>query len=179
MNAEPSPDRVKDVVARADGRRRSREAVRVLARLAPGAAALAFVLAIAARLAGWSGAWPMGLGVLILAALAAYVLAHGRRRATSDAIAARVDDDAALHGELRSAHWFASTPAPDAWATYHLDQAATRADAVDWASLYPPVRAARSWIVAGVLAAAALVVNLGVPGFVPAPLAETLAGRAA
>ncbi len=166
-------------MARADGRRRRRDAVRVLARLAPGAAALAFVLAIASRLAGWSGAWPMGLGGLILAALAAYVLVRGRRRATTDAIAARVDDDATLHGELRSAHWFASAPARDAWAAYHVDQAATRTDGVDWASLYPPVRAARSWIVAGVLAAAALGVNIGVPGLVPAPLSEMLAGRAA
>src|SRR5262245_48422297 len=143
MSGTSPSDRVQDIVVRADQRRRSRDAVRLLARCAPMAAGAVLLLAFLVRIFSWSTVWPLLSAGVLGAALVAVVVVLGRRRAPTDAIAARVDDDATLRGELRSAHWFAGASNRDAWADYHLDKAADRADGVDWTALYPPVRAGR------------------------------------
>lgn len=134
-----------------------------LARLAPVAAALVLVLSIVGRFAGWPRYLPPALLAAAAVALAAYVIAVRRTRGTSDTIAAEVDADAGLRGELRSAHWFGTTQQLDEWASYHVDRAAEHAQAVDWGTLYPPVRAARQWIVTGLVGAAAVVLSVSLP----------------
>jgi hypothetical protein len=173
MSGTSPSDRVQDIVVRADQRRRSRDAIRMLVRFAPMAAGAVLVLALLVRIFGWSTVLPVLAAAALTAALAALVVVLGRRRATTDAIAAQVDDDASLRGELRSAHWFAAVSNRDAWADYHLDKAAERADGVDWKALYPPVRANRAWALTGLMVVVALLINLGVPGIVPASWTRT------
>ncbi len=79
-------------------------------------------------------------------------------------MASHVDSDAFLGGELRSAHWFQSQQAAlDEWAEFHLRTAIDRATAVDWAALYPAVRATRNWAGTAVLALAVVGVSVYVP----------------
>lgn len=167
MSGTSASDRVQEIVVSADRRRRSREAVRVLVRLTPIAAAVVLVLAFLARVLAWPVAWPVATAAVFAVALIATVVVLGRRRASTDAIAAQIDDDASLKGELRSAHWFAEASGRDAWADYHLDRAVVQADQVDWRALYPSVRAARSWALTGVMLTAALLISFGVTGLVP------------
>ena len=151
-------------MALADQRRRAQSAVQRLVRAAPMAAGAVLFVAVLARLARISTAVPLALlaGVVVLLALVTWV--RSRRRETTDAIAAAVDRDAALRGELRSAHWFERKGAGDDWTQFHIDRAADRAGGVDWTGLYPPVRAGRSWALSAVLAAAAVVLSVGSPG---------------
>jgi hypothetical protein len=153
---------IRDVVARADRRARARDGGRALARLAPLAAAAVLLLAGAARLAGWRPALVFAALGVAVTALAGYYLLTRRLRPATDAVAARVDADASLDGELRSAHWFAIHPDQDPWTAYHVDRAAERATRVDWAALYPRARAGRAWAAtaACVLAAVALSVSM-------------------
>ncbi len=173
--ASPS-DRVQAVVEHADRRRRGTDAVKLVVRLAPGGAAFFLAAALATRIVGWSWIWPASLAGAIAVALAALVVVRGRSRAATDAIAARVDDDASLRGELRSAHWFSSAASQDAWASYHLSVAADRGEGVDWLALYPSVKAARAWTATGAMAVVALLVVAGVPGLVPARWTQPAGG---
>jgi hypothetical protein len=118
---------------------------------------------VLARLFGWTP-W-LGAGVLVAAgaALLAYAWWAGRARPTSDAVASRVDADAGLHGELRSAHWFESQTAQDAWAKFHLDHATERASAVDWPSLYPGESSVRPWVATAALAVIAVALAFRAP----------------
>jgi len=159
----PSGRVVRELVARADARRRSRRVVVDLARLAPVGAALVLVISVAGRLAGWPRFLPLVLLAALAVALAAFWVVVRSARGTTDTIAAEVDADAGLRGELRSAHWFGKAKELDDWATYHVERAVERAQAVDWAALYPPVRASRQWIVTGLLAVAAAVVTVSLP----------------
>ena len=81
--------------------------------------------------------------------LVLFALYHGRSREISDPVALSIDTDANLNGELRSAHWFATTGSGDEWSAYHVEQAANRIGQVDWSALYPPVRAMKSWAAVG------------------------------
>jgi hypothetical protein len=159
VNASPD-SRVRDAVTGADRRRRSRDAVRQLARLAPLAAGVGLLAAVIGRFAGWPVAVPIGLLVAVFAALGLRTYLLGRAHPPTDAMASRVDADAGLAGELRSAHWFASGEAHDPWALYHLDHAAQRAEGVSWDTLYPPVAAGRAWAGTAALAVAALAAAL-------------------
>jgi len=153
-----------EVVALADQRRRAQGAVQSLVRLAPALAGVALLAAVLARVLRFSTAVPLlvlgaaGLGL----ALTTWI--RSRRRQSTDAIAAAVDADAALRGELRSAHWFEAAEGGDEWTRFHLERAVNRARAVDWKALYPPVRAGKSWAAAAVLATAAIVLSVGAPG---------------
>ena len=93
-------------MALADQRRRAQRAMLDWCALAPMAAGGVLFVAVLARLARISTAVPLALlaGVVVILALVTWV--RSRRRQTTDAIAAAVDRDAALRGELRSAHWF-------------------------------------------------------------------------
>jgi hypothetical protein len=113
-------------------------------------------------------------------ALAMYVVLRRRSRAVTDVMATRIDADAGLGGELRSAHWFAGQPAATAWPLFHLQRAAARIEGVAWASVYPPTRANRAWGATAVFAVAALALTIHVPPPRPrASVAATLAGAAA
>jgi hypothetical protein len=169
---------VRDAVSRADRQRRSRLATRALARLAPVGAGAVLLLALAARFADWPWAVPIaGLGLLALV-LVGDMLYRRRSRETSDPIALEVDTDANLSGELRSAHWFATTDTGDEWAEYHVERAAERVGRIDWAALYPPVRAGRAWVISAVLVVAAVVVSVEVPGLGPVSRSSAAGGAA-
>jgi hypothetical protein len=46
---------------------------------------------------------------------------------------------------------------------FHVQGAIARAERVDWASLYPPVKAARAWSLSGLMAAAVVVLSVVLP----------------
>jgi hypothetical protein len=161
--APSSAASVRSVVAAADRRRRVRQAVRFVARLAPACAAAVLFIALLARVAGWSSLTTIVVWSLFAAILAVYAVVTTRSRATSDVIAAAIDTEASLGGELRSAYWFSSAADADEWTSFHLDQAARRVAAVSWNDVYPPVRAYRAWIATGALTLAALALPAGVP----------------
>ncbi len=105
------------------------------------------------------------LAVIALAGVHAWL---GRTAGVTDRAVARLDADAGLGGELRSAYWFsAASDAADPWVAWHLTQAAGRLFAVEWAVVYPRVVARRAWLTAAGCAAAALLVV-----FVPGPLSS-------
>ena len=152
-----------EIVARADRVRRGRHAHRLIAFAAPIVAAILLTMALVGRFFGWSRWMPITGLVLAAVSLAAYAWFLRRTRATSDAIASRVDDDAALRGELRSAHWFEANGPRDEWAEFHLQTASTRASRVDWSTLYPAVKSGRQWAGALVMAVAVVGVSMYVP----------------
>ena len=159
-NSDRSPEQL---VAQADRLRRGRHADRVLAMAAPIVAAIMLVLAVAGRFFGWSRSIPpTALGFAAIGLLV-YAWMARRTRPTTDAIASNVDRDASLRGELRSAHWFEAQGTPDDWTQFHMQRAAERAAAVDWAVLYPAARAMKQWAGAGLMAVAVIAVSLYVP----------------
>ena len=175
MSHETSSGRlILDVVAAADRHRRRRDAVRALARIAPIAAVVIAAIAAGLRLTGGSRVVAPVLFGLATVSLAALGYLRARTRPTSDAIALQVDTDASLGGELRSAHWFASTPDDDPWTAFHLERAVDRARGLEWRDLYPSVRAARSWTLTAACAIA--VAALSVSGPARATLVATTAG---
>ncbi len=176
MSGSSPSDRVQEIVVLADRRRRSREAVRVLVRYAPMAAGALLLFAFLTKIFSWPAAIPPVIGAVIVVALVAAMVVLGRSRPSTDAIAARVDDDASLRGELRSAHWFAAASGRDDWADFHLGRAVNRAEQVDWAGLYPPVRATRTWAATGVMLIVAVLINAGVPGIVPTSWTRAASG---
>jgi hypothetical protein len=121
---------------------------------------------------GWWARWPDAVPVALLAfgvvAGGIYVLLSRRERPLSDSMAAAIDADARLGGELRSAAWFSGQPAHDEWAELHLARAAERLDTIDWTSLYPRVRAARSRATTFAMACAALAIAFALPARTPA-----------
>ncbi len=149
-------DGILGAVANAVRLRRSRVAIRDLARVAPMAGAALLAAAVVVRLVGA----PIGVFwiALVLAAggLGAFVWMRSRPRPVTDAAASQVDTDASFGGELRSAHWFASRPDADAWTTFHLERAVERVAQVSWPAIYPPVRAGRRWLGAAVLVVGAI-----------------------
>jgi hypothetical protein len=178
-SGSPDPSFRADI-ARIDRLRRSREAVTVVARFAPYVAGSALVLALAARWFGWSWTIP-AISLFVAAAAMVAAVSWGRRaREVSDAAAATLDAKASLGGELHSAHWFAGhdrqavagDPEPGQWTTFHLSHAAGRVKSADWASLYPPVRAARQWMTSGALVAVAVMAMVIGPRSRSAILAE-------
>ena len=162
---EPSSagDAVRAALAAADGRRRAREASRLLWRVAPLIAGAALAVAAARRWTLWSAWTPAVVQIAGAAGLAAYILIATRARALADRAAAAIDDDAGLGGELRSASWFAGRASRDSWANLHLERAAARLNGVDWAQLYPSVRAPRARLASLVMIAGALALTFGMP----------------
>ncbi|MEZ5315805.1 MAG: hypothetical protein R2752_00230 [Vicinamibacterales bacterium] len=151
----------------------------VVVRVAPVLAAVVFLFALIGRLAGWSPLVAAATLVVAVAGVAIAFLVLRRPEAASDAMASRVDADAGLAGELRSAHWFAQAGDRDDWADLHLARAAEHARQVSWDALYPPVRSGRAWAVTGGLGAAALAAMLLVPAPRPARPSDAVAGEIA
>jgi hypothetical protein len=154
---------VRNLVAGADRRRRARAALTHLQWLAPRLAGAVLIGAAASRLLSVP-AW-LGPAALATAAVSMglYWWIERRPRPTTDAIAAAIDADAHLAGELRSAHWFEAHPTADQWVSFHVNQALTRAADVGWETIYPSARSAKPWAVAALLAAAIVVTGLQVP----------------
>lgn len=163
LSSETPDRRVQDIVAAADQQRRARDARRLLIRLAPLAGGLAVLVAISVRLLrGSSTISLVVLGVLAVA-VAAMVFWLSRRRPSTDEIALRVDTDAQLAGELRSAHWFSKTGSGDEWISYHLNRAADRAAQVSWRELYPRESGTPAWLMSGVCVVAVVALAVIVP----------------
>ena len=166
-DSSPDPsaasEAVRAALSAAARQRRVREVSAVAWRVAPAIAAAAMALAIVRRWTLWSPWLPVLVLAIGGAALGAYVLAAVRRHAISDAVAAGVDEDAGLHGELRSASWFAGREHRDGWANLHLQRAAARLQTVSWTTLYPSVRAPRARAATAVFAVAALALTVVLP----------------
>jgi hypothetical protein len=162
-------DAVRAALSAAARQRRLREVSAVVWRVAPAIAAAAMALAIVRRWTLWSPWLPLIVLVLGGAALSAFVFAAVRRHAISDAVAAGVDEDAGLRGELRSASWFAGREQRDSWADFHLERAAGRLETVSWSTLYPSVRAPRARAATAVFAIAALALTVVLPERVSVP----------
>ncbi len=158
-------DFVRDTVARADRVRRDRSALARVTRVAPWAGAASVLAALAVRITG-APAW-LAVAALLVSALivALWFLALRRTTAEPDVVATRVDGDARLGGELRSADWFTRQGAGrhDDWTEFHVSRAAERVRGVDWDALYPPVRASRAWGLTAMAAAGALALVLTTP----------------
>ena len=134
------------------------------------AAGLCLLVAIAGRLRGWTPLVTLLVLAAAAAACAACLFAARRQRVLSDFEVSHIDEDAGLHGELRSAHWFtrlpagASATAGDDWIAFHLARAAERVRGIDWSALYPVPPAGRAKLATGLLVAAAVMIALLVPG---------------
>jgi hypothetical protein len=151
---------VRAIVAAADRTKRSRAAVRLIARWAPAVFALPLAVAFAGYWRGWTAATALlTLGLAVSLVTIAFLVMR-RSGETTDGLAAAVDRDASLDGELRSAHWFETRPDRDDWTDYHVTHAVQRARGVDWVGLYPPVRATRSWVGASALVVLTVAVAL-------------------
>jgi hypothetical protein len=185
VDSADSEAQLQDAVARADRARRGRETALRLWALAPLAAAACFLVAIGGRVAGWTPFVTLFVLAAGAVALAGFVVAARRHRDVSDAEVAHLDADAGLHGELRSAHWFASLPAgapakaEDDWIRFHLARAAERARGVDWAALYPPPAAGRAKLATGLLAVAAVALAVLIPGRAGVAASDGRAAKAA
>jgi len=155
--------RLRAGLATADRLRRLRGRRRRAWRAAPYVAAFA----LCAGLIGGLKSWPVVLPLTLLGAglclLAAYGCLARRTRNISDSVAAAIDADAGLHGELRSAHWFAARDTHDAWADFHVDRAADRTASIDWSTVYPPPTDRRAKLTTGGIAIATLLLALAVP----------------
>jgi hypothetical protein len=176
-NAADAARAVLTEVARADRRRRARTTVTQLARVAPAGAAVVLMTASLGRWLGWRPVLPLGLLAVLLIGLAIWTILGRRMRAVSDATAARVDAEAGLAGELRSAHWFADQPEVGPWPVFHLERAAKRLADVAWEQVYPPVRANRAWAMTGLLVVASLFLSYRVPP--PRAASQATAGKPA
>ena len=143
-------------LAAASRQRRISETSRQFWRAAPIVAALSLGVAAISLWAGWAAILAVGVLGLGFAGLTAYTFVRRRDRTATDTVAARVDADAGLGGELRSAAWFAAHDARDVWTDFHLDRAAVRLGAVDWVARYPAARAPRAKLATSVMVVAAL-----------------------
>ena len=152
-----SPDEfVRASLAAAARRRRVREAARQGWRVAPPLAGGVAVLAAIGRVAGWSPALSLSLVIAAAAGLVLFVWAARRGGTISDAVAAAIDRDAGMLGELRSASWFARRDRRDEWSDFHLATTAARLRSVDWGALYPMPRPGRAQLVTVFLTAVAV-----------------------
>jgi hypothetical protein len=125
-------------------------------RAAPIIAALGLGVAAISLWAGWTAILVLGVLGLGFAGLTAYTFARRRDRTVTDPVAAGLDRDAGLDGELRSAAWFAAAETRDIWTDFHLDRAAARLRAVNWVERYPTSRAPRAKLATSVMVIAAL-----------------------
>jgi hypothetical protein len=112
------------------------------------------------RFVGWPLTVTLGVLGAVVAALAVATVIYGRRHEPADVTAARLDSDAGLAGELRSAHWFATSERHDEWTEFHLDRAIANASGVTWSKLYPPETHPKAWGAAALCAIVAIALPL-------------------
>ena len=157
--------RVRDAIELADRRRRRHHAARQLWRAAPLAATLCLAFAAVSRLAGWPTFVPLTILAVTVVAFCLYLFFTSRPRTVSDAVAAAIDADAALSGELRSAVWFSTLANADPWTDLHLERAAHRLEGTNWSDLYPSVRAPRARTATATLVLASIAVAMLFPEY--------------
>jgi hypothetical protein len=150
-------------VADGDRQRRVREIGRLVWRVAPAIAAAALLAAAGRRWMGWSPVVPLAILGAGTAGLGLFAYLARRDRPATDEIATRLDADAGLGGELRSAAWFGGREPRDAWTELHLHRAAQRLRDVNWARLYPPVPAIRARAATTVMMLAAIGLTVTLP----------------
>jgi hypothetical protein len=155
---------VRQTVLAADRRRYGRETARMLWRWAPRVTLGCAVIALVSRWMHWSLVVPATIFALAVVAGVLFVFVVRRPRPVSDAAAATIDAEAGFGGELRSAAWFAGRDGRDEWAEFHLEHAAMRLRAHDWAALYPPYRAARQRATTAALLAVIVALLISWPG---------------
>ena len=151
-------------LADAARRRRARETSHLLWRVAPIVSAIGVIVAAFVRWTNAPAIIPLGLLAVFAAGWIAYAYLQRYRVRVSDATASAIDDEAHLGGELRSAAWFATRGTTDPWAGFHLGRAAEHLESIDFARLYPPVRARRARVATGVMVAFALLLVATFPG---------------
>ena len=161
--SDASAQAIRESVASAMRRYRSQDVTRRLWLAAPPLAAAALGTAVLAWWLGWSPAVP--LTVLAAGAISTLVWFVAARRPApiTDAWATRVDADAGLGGELRSASWFAASEHADPWADLHLVRAARRCESLDWQAIYPSPRSGRAAALTTALAIATVVLSVTLP----------------
>lgn len=161
--------RILTAVAQAETLRRRRLLTRWLLRIVPMAAGASLVTAALVRLLHAPLAVFWIIIAALLAAVAVSTMLKGRVPAVTDAAAAHLDADAALNGELRSAHWFASSESQGVapadvdvtrWTSFHLERATARVEEVSWDQVYPPVKNPRVWAGSATMAIAAIALVL-------------------
>lgn len=162
-NTRQKADRVRAVLSAGDRRRRIQRAGERAWAAAPPLAAIALAVSAIGRFAGWPAAVPFVLMAAGLLVWVAWLALSTRTRPVSDVAASRLDADAALGGELRSAGWFAAQPVRDEWADLHVALAAERLARIDWLRVYPPVRAPRARAATAVLLFATLALTVVLP----------------
>ena len=121
---------------------------------------------VSALLVRWHGApalWSLAIPAAAALGLAGYLSIMRRQPRVSDAVAAEVDRDAELGGELRSAAWFAARGSDEPWVSFHVARAAERVASVEFRSVYPPVSAGRARIATALLTLGAIAVLATVP----------------
>lgn len=150
-----------------------------MSRVAPLLAGALFLVSVVSYFVHWPFVVVAGAAVAVLIAAAAVFWAGRRARPLTDEVAARIDRDADLRGELRSAHWFAVRERADDWVRFHLDRAASQFGGITWGDVYPPVRARRAWIATLALVVAAFALPAGVPSWPAAPRLAASASNAA
>jgi hypothetical protein len=152
-----------DAAARAARLRRARKASRRVWRVAPAVAAAAVVAAVFVRWRGAPALWSLAIPAAAAAGLVLYTLLMRCQPQVSDALASAIDHDAHLGGELRSAAWFAARGRVEPWISFHVARAAERIAAVEFAAVYPPIRARRARIATVLLAVAAIAILATLP----------------
>jgi hypothetical protein len=161
---ESAATRFRASLAAADRLRRARDRRRRAWRGAPYVAALSLCIGLLGEIREWSAVLPLTLLGAGLSILTVYACLTRRGRAVSDPLAAAIDRDAGLDGELRSANWFAARETRDGWADFHLDRAADRIASLDWARIYPSLTDRRAKLATGGIALATLLLPLALPG---------------
>jgi hypothetical protein len=182
LDTEAARGAVRAEVATADRRRRRREVSRRVWRLAPVLAGFAVVVALVTRWIGLTIMVPLGVLAGAGSMLVAYAFFAARKQPVSDRVAALIDADAGLDGELRSASWFAERDVASEWADFHLQTAADRLQGTDWTGLYPRRGASRARAATAVLVATTLVVIFTTTGRVAtrqAPVGEPVTAPSA
>jgi len=155
--------RVIEATAAAARLRRVREATRRVWRLAPAVAGAALAAALFVRWRGVPARWSLAIPLVGGIALLLYAVVMRRQPRVSDFLASEIDRDAQLGGELRSAAWFAARGSDEPWVSFHIARAAERVAAVEFAAVYPPVRAARARVTTALLTVAAVAILATVP----------------
>ena len=160
MTESRATDGILAAATNAERVRRQRLLTRLLLRVVPSAAGLVLVVAAVVRFAHLplSVFWSVLAASIVGVGLFAWL--QSRVPAVTDASAAQLDHDAALAGELRSAHWFASHASSDPWAAYHVTRATERVESIFWPAVYPPLRTARVWAGSAALGLAAMALVL-------------------
>ena len=160
MTGERTSGDILTALSRAEQLRRRRFVTRHLLRVVPATAGVLLVTAAIVRLVNAPVSIFWAVLAIAVVGVAVFAWIAGRVPPLSDAAALQLDTDAGLDGELRSAHWFAANPISNPWTSFHLDRATGHIDSVSWATVYPPVKAARAWAGSALLATAAIAVVL-------------------